>query len=61
MNIHYFQILFHIGYYLTLSRILCAIQKVLIGYFICSSVYGLPWWLRQERICLLWGKPGFNT
>ena len=21
---------------------------------------GLPWWLRQERICLQWGWPGFS-
>ena len=22
--------------------------------------YGLPWWLRQKRICLQHGRPGFN-
>ena len=22
--------------------------------------YGLPWWLRQKRICLQCGRPGFN-
>ena len=25
-----------------------------------SKKAGLPWWLRQERICLQRGKPGFN-
>ena len=24
------------------------------------SYLGLPWWHRQHRICLQWGKPGFN-
>ena len=23
-------------------------------------IYGLPWWLRQERICLQCQKPGFD-
>ena len=25
-----------------------------------SSIHGLPWWLRQERICLQRGRPGFD-
>ena len=25
-----------------------------------SSILGLPWWLRQGRICLQCGKPGFD-
>ena len=25
-----------------------------------ASSYGLPWWLREKRICLQWGRPRFN-
>ena len=24
------------------------------------SILGLPWWLRQRRICLQYGRPGFS-
>jgi len=23
-------------------------------------IYRLPWWLRWQRNCLLWGRPGFD-
>ena len=25
-----------------------------------ASSYGLPWWLREKRICLQWGRPRFD-
>ena len=25
-----------------------------------SSILGLPWWFKQHRICLQYGKPGFD-
>ena len=30
------------------------------GWATCSSVLGLPWWLRRLRICLQCGRPGFD-
>ena len=30
------------------------------GYTTHSSILGLPWWLRPERICLQCGRSGFN-
>ena len=30
-------------------------------YTYIACTYGLPWWLRQERICLQCGRSGFNS
>ena len=27
---------------------------------ICTHVLLLPWWLKQKRVCLQWGRPGFD-
>ena len=45
-----------------LSLSLMFVSKMEASWFICFFVYllGLPWWLRQKRVCLQYGRAGFD-
>ena len=46
----------------TIPEPLATLQRFGIVYLFWDhiSYLGLPWWHRQHRICLQWGKPGFS-